>query len=83
MNEGGKSAVFHEFFTKGQYETQTEMLAVDGDKKGVSIGIPREVLNSEHRVSLVPHSIRTLIGYISYDTSVPLIYSDLFFSTVS
>lgn len=63
MNEGGKSAVFHEFFTKGQYETQTEMLAVDGDKKGVSIGIPREVLNSEHRVSLVPHSIRTLIGY--------------------
>ncbi|HAI57580.1 MAG: alanine dehydrogenase [Saprospiraceae bacterium] len=63
MSQGGKSAIFSEFFTKGQYETQSEMLAVDGDKKGVTIGIPREILSSEHRVSLVPHSIRTLIGY--------------------
>jgi len=63
MNDGGKSAIFSEFFTKGQYETQTEMLAVDANKKGVTIGIPKEVLSSEHRVSLVPHSIRTLIGY--------------------
>jgi len=63
MNDSGKSAIFSEFFTKGQYETQTEMLAVDGHKKGVTIGIPKEILSSEHRVSLVPHSIRTLIGY--------------------
>ena len=63
MSQGGKSAIFSEFFTKGQYETQSEMLAVDDDKKGVTIGIPREILSSEHRVSLVPHSIRTLIGY--------------------
>ena len=63
MSQGGKSAIFSEFFTKGQYETQSEMLAVDGDKKGVTIGIPKEILSSEHRVSLVPHSIRTLIGY--------------------
>ena len=63
MSQGGKSAIFSEFFTKGQYEAQSEMLAVDGDKKGVTIGIPREILSSEHRVSLVPHSIRTLIGY--------------------
>ncbi len=63
MSQGGKSAIFSDFFTKGQYETQTEMLAVDGDKKGVTIGIPKEIMSSEHRVSLVPHSIRTLIGY--------------------
>ena len=63
MSQGGKSAIFSEFFTKGQYETQSEMLAVDDDKKGVTIGIPREIRSSEHRVSLVPHSIRTLIGY--------------------
>lgn len=63
MNEGGKSAMFSEFFTKGQYETQAEMLAVDENKKGVTIGIPKEILSSEHRVSIVPHSIRTLVGY--------------------
>lgn len=63
MNEGGKSAIFSEFFTKGQYETQAEMLAVDENKKGVTIGIPKEILSSEHRVSIVPHSIRTLVGY--------------------
>ena len=49
MSQGGKSAIFSEFFTKGQYEAQSEMLAVDGDKKGVTIGIPREILSSEHR----------------------------------
>lgn len=63
MNDGGKSAMFSEFFTKGQYETQAEMLAVDENKKGVTIGIPKEILSSEHRVSIVPHSIRTLVGY--------------------
>lgn len=63
MNEGSKSSMFSDFFTKGQYETQAEMLAVDENKKGVTIGIPKEVLTSEHRVSIVPHSIRTLIGY--------------------
>lgn len=63
MNEGGNSGVFSEFFTKGQYEAQAEMLAVDEQSKSVTIGIPKEVMNSEHRVSLVPNSIRTLVGY--------------------
>lgn len=58
-----KSTVFGEFFTKGHYETQTETLAVDDHNKSVSIGIPREIAQSEHRVSIVPNSIRTLVGY--------------------
>lgn len=58
-----KSPIFGEFFSKGHYETQTEMLAVEEGDKTISIGIPREVAKSEHRVSVVPNSIRTIVGY--------------------
>jgi len=53
---------FSNFFTEGQYETQAEMLAVDQKAGSITIGIPKENTN-EKRVSLVPNSIRTIVGY--------------------
>ncbi len=54
---------FSEFFTKGQYETQSEVLAVDQERNDLVIGIPKEISQDESRVSIVPSSIRTLVGY--------------------
>ena len=53
---------FSNFFTEGQYETQAEKLAIDKKAGSITIGIPRENIN-EKRVSLVPNSIRTIVGY--------------------
>jgi alanine dehydrogenase len=58
-----KKYAFSTFFTEGQYETQVEKLAVDKKKQSITIGIPKEDTTIENRVSLVPHSIRTLVGY--------------------
>ncbi|MBT8450101.1 MAG: alanine dehydrogenase [Gammaproteobacteria bacterium] len=54
---------FSEFFSEGQYATQTESLVKDRNKKSITIGIPNESDDNEQRVALVPNSIRTLIGY--------------------
>jgi len=54
---------FSKFFTKGQYETQEERLAVGERSKSVTIGIPKENHEFENRVSMVPNSIRTLVGF--------------------
>lgn len=54
---------FSDFFTKGQYETLPETLAVDHKPKSLSIGIPKERTMVEHRVGLVPNSCRSVIGY--------------------
>lgn len=63
MSNLKKPIIFTDFFTEGQYETEVETLAFSERKKSLTIGIPKEVILSEHRVSLVPHSIRTLTGY--------------------
>ena len=63
MSKLNKPIIFSEFFTEGQYETEVETLAISGRSKSLTIGIPKEIILSEHRVALVPHSIRTLAGY--------------------
>lgn len=63
MSDEGKKFSFSEFFTEGQYQTQTEVLAIDNQNKKISIGIPKEESIDENRIALVPNSIRTLIGY--------------------
>ncbi len=63
MNDFGKKISFSDFFTEGQFETQTETLAVSQKKESISIGVPVEIALCEYRVALVPNSIRTLVGY--------------------
>lgn len=63
MSGDGKKFSFSDFFTEGQYQTQAEVLAVGNQNKSITIGIPREELNDENRIALVPNSIRTLVGY--------------------
>lgn len=63
MSDSTKKYSFSTFFTEGQYETQVEKLAIDREEQSITIGIPREDSENESRVSLVPHSVRTLTGY--------------------
>lgn len=63
MGGPGNPIKFSKFFTEGQYETQAEMLDVKKKSNSISIGIPKENMLHEKRVSLVPNSIRTLVGY--------------------
>ncbi|KXK38724.1 MAG: alanine dehydrogenase [Saprospiraceae bacterium] len=63
MSKIKKPIIFSDFFTEGQYETEVEMLAVKENAQRLTIGIPKEILISERRVALTPHSIRTLVGY--------------------
>ena len=59
----GDKYKFSTFFTKGQYETQVETLEVGNREGGITIGIPKENNYCEYRVSLVPNSIRSVVGY--------------------
>lgn len=54
---------FSKFFTESQFETQEERLAVGERSRSVTIGIPKENHELENRVSIVPNSIRTLVGF--------------------
>ena len=54
---------FSKFFTESQFETQEERLAVGERSKNVTIGVPKEDHEKENRVSIVPNSIRTLVGF--------------------
>jgi alanine dehydrogenase len=54
---------FSKFFTESQFETQEERLAVGERSKSVTIGVPKEDHDKENRVSIVPNSIRTLVGF--------------------
>lgn len=54
---------FSKFFAESQFETQEERLAVGERSKSVIIGIPKENHDVENRVSIVPNSIRTLVGF--------------------
>lgn len=62
MGSGDKYK-FSTFFAKGHYETQVETLEVKTKGEGLTLGIPKECNYGECRVSLVPNSIRSLIGY--------------------
>ncbi len=63
MSDEKKKYSFSEFFTEGQYQTQVETLAITSERKKITIGVPKEISKNESRVSLVPNSIRTLVGY--------------------
>lgn len=52
-----------DFFTKGQYEAQVETLKKSNETNSLTIGVTKEITLSESRVSIVPNSIRTLVGY--------------------
>jgi len=54
---------FSKFFTESQFETQEERLAVGERSKSVTIGVPKEDHEKENRVSIVPNSIRSLVGF--------------------
>lgn len=54
---------YTDFFAEGQYQTQEEVLTIAKGDKSVTIGVPRDTCDTEKRVSLVPNSIRTLVGY--------------------
>jgi len=63
MSNPSKTVSFSKFFTESQFETQEERLAVDNKDKHLLIGVPKENHGIENRVSLVPNSIRTLVGF--------------------
>ncbi|MEZ4910740.1 MAG: alanine dehydrogenase [Saprospiraceae bacterium] len=63
MIEPKKPIIFGDFFTEGHYVTEVETLAISEKKKKLTIGVPCETILNEKRVSLVPSSIRTLVGY--------------------
>ncbi len=63
MGNPANPVSFSKFFTESQFETQEERIAVGERSKSVSIGIPKENRELENRVSIVPNSIRTLIGF--------------------
>ena len=54
---------FSKFFTEGQFETQEERIAIGEKSKSVVIGIPKENPELENRISIVPNSIRALVGF--------------------
>ncbi len=57
------SSTFTKFFTESQFETQEERIALGQRSNSIIIGVPLENIKTESRVSLVPHSIRTLVGF--------------------
>lgn len=54
---------FSSFFAEGQYQTQVEMLETGLKNESIAIGILKENTLNEHRVPIVPNSVRTLAGY--------------------
>lgn len=63
MSSISKSLPFSSFFTKEQYATQTEMLGLANKTQKLQIGIPKETTMVEHRVAIVPNSVRVLVGH--------------------
>jgi alanine dehydrogenase len=54
---------FASFFTEGQYITEESPLKIDHSDRSLTIGVPKEHILSEHRIPLVPSSVRSLSGY--------------------
>jgi len=63
MSNIRKPIVFSDFFTKGQYETEVDMLDLNHKSKSLTIGVPKEIILSERRVAIVPSSVMILVGY--------------------
>lgn len=63
MSEDIKKFSFSDFFAEGQYMTQVETLELTHKSQNITIGIPKEDFMDENRISIVPNSVRTLIGY--------------------
>ncbi|HRO08845.1 MAG TPA: alanine dehydrogenase [Saprospiraceae bacterium] len=63
MSKIKKPIIFSDFFTEGQYETEVALISEHTGSNKLNIGVPKETILSERRVTLVPHSVRTLIGY--------------------
>ena len=63
MNIPSNPTSFAPFFSKGQYQTEGEMLEVSEKSQKLTIGIPLETTLQENRIAIVPHSIRILKGY--------------------
>jgi alanine dehydrogenase len=59
MNEESKS--FLQFSQKGQLLPQEERLATLPEKHKLSIGVPKEISENEHRVALVPEAVNLLV----------------------
>lgn len=62
MSSESKKHSFSTFFSEGQYATQLERVDVPSQSKNLTIGIPKETID-EKRISIVPHNIRSIIGY--------------------
>lgn len=54
---------FSDFFAKGHFEAQPETLAIQQKHGKLVIGVPKECTLIENRVSIVPNSVRSLVGY--------------------
>ena len=63
MATGSKKYSFSTFFSEGQYATQLERVDIKKDSRKLTIGIPKETTIEEKRISLVPHSVRSIVGY--------------------
>jgi len=62
-DEKGRRIQVPKEFTKGQLETQTEMLQRKQRPNKLFIGVPKESIQQENRIALVPSSVQTLIGH--------------------
>ncbi len=85
MSKKKTPIIFSDFFTEGQYATEVETLMVSNKDKKLKIGVPKEIILSERRVALVPHSIRTLVGYgyeviVESEAGLKSNYTDLDYS---
>jgi len=63
MASDSKKYSFSTFFSEGQYATQLEKIDIKKDGRKLTIGIPKEIIIEEKRISLVPHSVRSIVGY--------------------
>jgi len=76
---------FSEFFTEGQFQTQSEVLLRDNKRNSISIGIIKESSLAENRVAIVPNNIRALMGFghrvkVEAGAGIQSNFSDLNFS---
>ena len=53
---------YSEFFTRGQFETLPETLAIQDKRQTFTLGIPKETTMIENRVAIVPNSVRVLVA---------------------
>ena len=59
---GSVKLPYSEFFTRGQFETLPETLAIQEKRQTFTLGIPKETTMIENRVAIVPNSVRVLVA---------------------